>query len=54
MDAKDITGSLDEQIRLACKFVEQNMRVFAVKAPNRIETPQFSIEIKKFWLRRGD
>lgn len=43
LDAKDITGPLDEQIRLACKFVEQNMWVFAVKAPNRIETPQFSM-----------
>jgi predicted HTH transcriptional regulator len=43
LDAKDITGPLDLQIREACKFVERNMRVFAIKAPNRIETPQFSI-----------
>lgn len=43
LDAKDITGPLDEQIREACKFVERNMRVFAIKAPNRIETPQFSM-----------
>lgn len=43
LDAKDITGPLDAQIREACKFVERNMRVFAVKAPNRIETPQFSM-----------
>ena len=43
LDAKDITGPLDVQIRGACKFVERNMRVFAVKAPNRIETPQFSM-----------
>lgn len=43
LDAKDITGPLDVQIRDACKFVERNMRVFAVKAPNRIETPQFSL-----------
>lgn len=43
LDAKDITGPLDAQIRDACKFVERNMRVFAVKAPNRIETPQFSM-----------
>ncbi len=43
LDAKDITGPLDVQIRDACKFVERNMRVFAVKAPNRIETPQFSM-----------
>lgn len=43
LDAKDITGPLDIQIRDACKFVERNMRVFAVKSPNRIETPQFSM-----------
>jgi ATP-dependent DNA helicase RecG len=43
LDAKDITGPLDVQVRDACKFVERNMRVFAIKAPNRIETPQFSI-----------
>lgn len=43
LDTKDITGPLDEQIREACKFVERNMRVFAIKAPNRIETPQFSM-----------
>ena len=43
LDAKDITGPLDVQIRDACKFVERNMRVFAIKAPCRIETPQFSM-----------
>jgi predicted HTH transcriptional regulator len=43
LDAKDITGSLDVQIREACKFVERNMRIYAIKAPNRIETPQFSM-----------
>lgn len=42
LDAKDITGPLDTQIREGCKFVERNMKVFAVKAPHRIETPQFS------------
>ena len=43
LDAKDITGSLDVQIQEACKFVERNMRVYAIKVPNRIETPQFSM-----------
>lgn len=43
LDAKDITGPLDVQIRDACKFVEKNMRIFAMKAPHRIETPQFSM-----------
>ncbi|HKL87340.1 MAG TPA: ATP-binding protein [Treponemataceae bacterium] len=43
LDTKNITGPLNVQIRDACNFVERNMRVFAIKAPNRIETPQFSI-----------
>jgi len=43
LDAKDITGPLDVQIQEACKFVERNMRVYAIKAPNRIEIPQYSI-----------
>ena len=43
LDAKDIHGSLDEQIRQACLFVERNMRVYAIKKPNRIDTPQFSL-----------
>jgi len=43
LDAKEFTGPLDIQIREACRFVERNMRVYAVKAPNRIETPQFSL-----------
>ena len=43
LDAKDITGPLDVQIQEAYKFVERNMRVYAIKAPNRIETPQFSM-----------
>jgi predicted HTH transcriptional regulator len=43
LDAKDIHGTLDEQIRQACLFVERNMRVYAIKKPNRIDTPQFSL-----------
>ncbi len=43
LDAKDICGPLDIQIREACRFVERNMRVYAIKAPYRIETPQFSL-----------
>ena len=43
LDAKDITGPLDRQIQEACRFVERNMRVYAIKAPGRIETPQFSM-----------
>lgn len=43
LDAKEITGPLDVQIREACKFVERNMRVYAIKVPYRIETPQYSM-----------
>lgn len=43
LDAKDITGPLDSQVKDACQFIERNMRVYAIKAPYRIETPQFSM-----------
>jgi len=43
LDAQDIVGPLDLQIKEACKFVEKNMRLYAIKAPYRIETPQFSM-----------
>lgn len=36
-------GPLDVQIKEACKFVERNTRVYATKAPHRIETPKFSM-----------
>ncbi|MBF0123961.1 MAG: putative DNA binding domain-containing protein [Magnetococcales bacterium] len=44
LDAKDLVGPLDQQIQQACQFVERNMRVYAIKAPHRIETPQFAME----------
>jgi len=43
LDAQDITGPLDIQIKEACKFVKRNMRVSGIKDPCRIETPQFSL-----------
>jgi len=43
LDAKDITGPLDVQVQEGCNFVARNMRVYAIKAPHRIETPQFSM-----------
>jgi predicted HTH transcriptional regulator len=43
LDAQDITGPLDMQIKEACKFVQRNMRVSAIKDPGRIETPQYSL-----------
>ena len=44
LDAKDITGPLDWQIAEACKFVERNMRVYAVKEPARRDIPQFAVQ----------
>jgi predicted HTH transcriptional regulator len=43
LDAQDITGPLDIQVKNACKFVRSNMKTFAVKDPGRIETPQYSM-----------
>lgn len=43
IDATDITGPLDEQIREACFFVKKNMRVAAVKEPARRDIPQYSM-----------
>jgi predicted HTH transcriptional regulator len=43
LDAQDITGPLDIQIKEACKFVNRNMKTKAIKNPYRIETPQYSI-----------
>lgn len=43
VDASDITGPLDQQIRSACAFVKKNMRIAAKKDPAREELPQFSL-----------
>lgn len=43
IDAMDITGPLNEQILQAYKFVEKNMRIGAVKIPNRVEKPQYAL-----------
>jgi predicted HTH transcriptional regulator len=43
LDSRDITGPLDVQIKEACKFVRNNMKVAAVKNPGRIEFPQYSM-----------
>ena len=43
LDAKEITGPLDEQVRGALEFVRKNMKVAARKAPGRVEIPQFSM-----------
>lgn len=44
MDARDITGPLDVQITEACKFVEKNMQVYAVKTPARQHIPQYAMQ----------
>lgn len=43
LDARDITGSLDVQIIEAYKFVEKNMRVYAIKEPARQDIPQYAM-----------
>jgi predicted HTH transcriptional regulator len=43
LDARTITGPIDEQVREALAFVRRNMRVAARKDPGRIEIPQYSI-----------
>jgi ATP-dependent DNA helicase RecG len=44
LDAKDIVGPLDVQIADACKFVEKNMKVIAVKEPARRDIPQYAMQ----------
>lgn len=45
LDAQDITGPLDEQIRNACAFVHKNMQVAAFKRGQggRVDKPQFDM-----------
>lgn len=43
LDAQEITGPVDEQVRSAMGFVRKNMQVAARKSPVRVETPQFSM-----------
>jgi predicted HTH transcriptional regulator len=43
VDAQEIKGPLDEQIRSALAFVRRNMQIAARKDPARIEVPQFSM-----------
>ncbi len=44
LDARDVEGPLDVQIADACKFVEKNMRVYAVKKPMRRDIPQYAMQ----------
>jgi predicted HTH transcriptional regulator len=42
-DARDITGTLDQQIYEACQFVARNMRIGATKNMGRIDVPQYEM-----------
>ncbi len=43
LDAKDITGPLDQQVTEALRFVERNMRLAARKSVGREDLPQFDL-----------
>jgi len=43
-DLKDIVGPLDQQIADAYRFVEKNMKVYAVKSPAREDIPQYAMQ----------
>lgn len=44
VDARDITGPLDQQVVQALAFIEQNMRTAAKKVVGRQDLPQYSIK----------
>lgn len=43
LDARDISGPLDEQIRESCRFVARNMKVAGVKTLGRKDIPQYDM-----------
>jgi predicted HTH transcriptional regulator len=43
LDARDLSGPLDEQVREACRFVARNMKVAAVKTLGRRDIPQYDL-----------
>ena len=43
LDAKDITGSLDQQVTGACMFVSRNQKVRARKTIGRVDQPQYDM-----------
>jgi ATP-dependent DNA helicase RecG len=43
IDARDITGPLDQQVLGACHFVGRNMRIEAIKQMGRRDLPQFDM-----------
>jgi ATP-dependent DNA helicase RecG len=43
LDARDITGPLDVQIVEACRFVQRNMKIGAMKYMGRVDVPQYDL-----------
>jgi len=43
LDARDITGPLDEQVRESCRFVARNMKIAAIKDLGRKDFPQYDL-----------
>ena len=43
LDARDISGPLDEQVREACRFVVRNMKVAGIKTLGRRDIPQYDL-----------
>ncbi|MFZ0724444.1 MAG: ATP-binding protein [Desulfobacterales bacterium] len=43
LDARDISGPLDDQVREACRFVARNMKVAGVKDLGRRDIPQYDL-----------
>jgi ATP-dependent DNA helicase RecG len=43
LDARDISGPLDDQVREACRFVARNMKVAGVKGLGRRDIPQYDL-----------
>ena len=43
LDARDISGPLDEQVRESCRFVARNMKIAAIKDLGRRDIPQYDL-----------
>ncbi len=43
LDARDISGPLDEQVRESCRFVARNMKIAAIKDLGRKDIPQYDL-----------
>ncbi|MCY4162108.1 MAG: hypothetical protein OXE77_09630 [Flavobacteriaceae bacterium] len=44
LDAEDIQGPLDSQVKQAYQFVKKNMRVYGMKNPARVDIPQYDMQ----------